>query len=773
MRTRWINKVIILVALLVLSATTGFGQASSNSDVPKGMIKGIVADKETKSPLEDVSIEVVGTTRGVITNSDGSFKIDNLTVGNYVLKLSHTGYEAFAASDIIVRSGRITTVNVELRPVIYEAEGIVVDAGYFAQTQEQVTSSVNFTAEEIRRAPGSAGDVSRIIGVLPSVAKVNDQMNSLIVRGGSPIENSFYIDNIEIPNINHFPTQGSSGGPIGLLKVDFIQDVNFSSGGYSAAYGDRLSSVMELNYREGNRERFLGQFDLNMAGFGLVGEGPLADGKGSWMFSARRSYIDLLVDAIGTGVAPRYSDYQGKLAIDATTRDKITFLGILGVDFIESGKEDALDDGDNVYGQTDIKENLFGMNWRHLWGARGYSNTSVSHVLRKGISNYFETVTERELTDYNSLEQAYQFRNENSFRISRTVRLKFGMNAKYIINEYDNFLASYIDPLGNPTREFRIDEKLTANKAGAFVSYIWNPTARLETSLGTRWDYFSFNRNSLLSPRFSFSYKFSERTSLNCSAGIYYQNLPLVILSKNSGNKDLKDPVSRHYVVGISHLLSENTRLTLEAYNKEYSNFPLDPSQAPLFVLDELFYDKGFFFNHDNLVDTGKAYSRGLELVIQKKLARDFYGMLCGSYFRSRYRDYDGIWRDRVFDNRFIFSIEGGYKPSTKWEYSVRWVVAGGSPYTPFDIQASRTVNKAVFDNSQINRQRRPTYHSLNIRFDRRFNFSGSNMIIYLDCWNVYNKQNILSYYWNEAENKQDTRNQWSFIPVLGLEWEL
>ena len=529
---------------------------------------------------------------------------------------------------------------------------------------------------------------------------------------------------------------------------------------------------MELSYGEGNRDRFLGQLDMNMAGLGLTGEGPLAGGKGSWMFSARRSYLDLLVDAIGTGVAPRYSDYQGKLTFDVTDKDKISFLGILGVDFIEAQREDALDDGNNAYGPTDIKENLVGTNWRHLWGARGYSNTSVSHIFTKSESNYFETVTERELTNYSSLEQAFQLRNENSFRLNRSNRLKFGIDAKHIINEYDNYLAAYTDPLGNPTAEFRIDDRISANKAGIFFSHIWQPVGRLETTLGLRWDYFSFNGNSHLAPRFSFSYKFTERTSLNGSAGVYYQNLPLVILSQNTGNKDLKDPVARHYVVGINHLLSENTRLTLEVYNKEYRNFPLDPSQPPLFVLDELFYDKGFFFSHDNLVDTGKAYTKGVELVIQKKLARDFYGLVSGSYFRSRYRDYDGTWRDRVFDNRYLFSVEGGYKPSNKWEYSVRWVFAGGPPFTPFDIQASQAANKAIFDRDRINQERKSAYHSLNVRFDRRFNYSGSNLILYMDFWNVYNRQNIESYYWNEAENKQDTRNQWSFLPVIGLEWE-
>jgi hypothetical protein len=762
----------LLVVLLLFTTGLGFCQSTLKADTPLGTIKGKVADMENKSPMPGVSIELVGNGQGVVSGADGIFVIEDLSVGSYVLRLGHTGYETLAVSDIIVRSGRITSVSVELKPLVFEIEGVVVDAGYFSQTREQPTSSVNFSAEEIRRAPGSAGDVSRIVSLLPSIAKVNDESNALIVRGGNPFENAFYIDNMEIPNINHYPTLGSSGGPIGLLNVDFIQDVNFSSGGFSAAYGDRLSSVMELTYREGNRDQFLGQVDMNMTGLGFTGEGPVTGGRGSWMFSARRSYLDLIVDAIGTGVAPRYSDYQGKLTYDLGPSDKLSVLGIMGLDFIELEKQDALDEGNNAYGKSDLTENLIGVNWQHLWGTAGYSNTSISHMYNNSKNNFYSTDTDRELTNYNTVEQAIQFRNENSLRTSRTVRLKFGLDAKYLSNDYDNFLAHFTDPMGNYTPENIVDQQISAQKAGVFASYIWQPTGRLEATLGARWDYFSFTGNSYLSPRLALSYRLTEKTSLNGAAGIYHQNLPMIILSKYEDNKDLADPVARQLVVGIDHLLSENTKLTIEVYDKEYDHFPLDPTQPQLFIMDELFYDLGFFASHENLVDAGRANTRGVELVLQKKLARDFYGMVSGSYFRSRYRDFDGTWRDRVFDNRYIFSAEGGYKPNNKWEFSARWVIAGGAPHTPFDLQASTAANQGIFDSDRINEERKPSYQSLNVRFDRRFNFSGSNIILFLDIWNVYGRKNVASYYWNEAENKQDVITQWSFLPIMGLEWE-
>jgi len=326
--------------------------------------------------------------------------------------------------------------------------------------------------------------------------------------------------------------------------------------------------------------------------------------------------------------------------------------------------------------------------------------------------------------------------------------------------------------MGDSTPEFSIDDRITAHKFGSFASHTWKPFDKITAFEGVRFDYFSYSKNSHISPRLSLSYQLNERTSINGSTGIYYQNLPLILLSQKEEFQNLKDPVAYHYILGLGHLLTENTKMNIEVYEKDYDNFPLDPTTPPLFILDELFYRYGFFFNHEELVDNGKAYSRGIEMMIQKKLAKDVYGLLSGSYFRTRYRDFDGIWRDRVFDNRILFSAEGGYKPNNRWEFSMRWIYAGGPPYTPFDIGASQAINRGVFDQNNINGARYPDYHSLNVRFDRRFHFSGSNLIFYFSVWNAYNRKNIASYFWDEIENKQDTTYQWSLLPVFGLEFE-
>jgi len=224
--------------------------------------------------------------------------------------------------------------------------------------------------------------------------------------------------------------------------------------------------------------------------------------------------------------------------------------------------------------------------------------------------------------------------------------------------------------------------------------------------------------------------------------------------------------------VGITHLLSPATRLSAEAYRKDYRRLPVDPSQRSLFPIDEIYYDYGVFTARDSLLAEGRAYSMGLEVVVQKRLARDVYGLASAGYSRSRYRGLDGVWRDRVFDNRLVFSVEGGYKPSSGWEFSARWIFAGGPPYTPIDTAASHSLGRTVFDETRINDARYPDYHSLNLRVDRRFNWQHRSLIVYLSVWNAYDRKNVATYYWNTETNATEPIRQWGMLPLFGLELE-
>ena len=740
---------------------------------PIGSIKGNVVDGEGLFPLIGVNVIVKDKNIGMATDLEGKFELRKLPVGNYTLVFSYIGYEQLTKTDVIVRPNRITFVDAELQQSLVKMNDVVVNAGYFSRIDNLQASSVSFSSEEIRRSPGSAGDVSRILFGLPSLAKLNDQKNSLIVRGGSPIENSFFVDNIEIPNINHYGTQGSSEGPIGLINVDFLKNVNFIAGGFGVNYGDRLSSVMEIKFREGNREQFDLQLDASFMAIGGQVEGPIANGKGSYLISAKRSYLDWIFKSTEiNGPVPTYYDFHFKVVYDISDKLKLSILSIGAIDKSYQSYDEGIKFEDNYFGGYNGNKNTVGVNLLSLWGTKGYSNFTFSHTILDIDNDVSEVSTQNNLYKNNSVEQDFSFRNNNHFKLSNKTQTQFGFDFKYTTNDYDHHYFPFTDRFGYTTPELVVNKKLNGLKAGAFFNLSWNPIEDLSITPGVRIDYFGFNKRTNISPRLNISYNINETTQIYSSGGLFSQTLPYIVLSQNKTFAELKNPFALHVILGFSHLLTEDTKFSLELYDKEYRDCPINPNQPEAFVLDQA-VENPVFMSNEKLNNTGTAYSRGVEIILQKKLAKDFYGMVSASYFRSRYKDGLGIWRDRAYDNKFTFAVEGGYKLNEEWEFSLRWIYGGGTPYTPFDSKASRAASRGIVDLTKIYGERLPEYHSLNLRVDKRFHFYNSSVVLYISVWNVYGRENIWGYAWDETKNKLKALKSWSTFPVFGIEYEL
>lgn len=756
-----------LIVLIILSSFTQAQQSQLT-----GSIMGKVYDSENKLGLPGVNVYLKDKNIGASTDIEGNFKIEKLPVGNYVIVFSYIGYSSVTLTDVIVRSNRITYQDAELIPTQLKLDSIIVSAGYFKEVENKSISSIEFSSEEIRRAPGSAGDVSRILFGLPSVAKVNDGKSSFMVRGGSPIENAFYVDNIEISNINHFATQGSTDGFFGILNVDFIKNITFNAGGFSSQYGDKLSSVMDINLREGNRNEYDGQLNLNFAGIGAQLEGPFIGNDGSFMISLNKSYLDLVMRTFANDYpAPEYYDLQTKIVYDISDQHKISFIDVFANDIYNIQYEKAIDTELNQFGNTKYITNTAGVNWQYIWGKSGYSSTSLSHTLNSRKVNFNETKSSNKFLSNNTLENKFSFRNLNFYKLNESNRFEFGIEAKYYLNDFDYTFFEYLDEYGNIKPTIKTDKTLNTINFGGFFNYQLSFLDDFDLSIGGRVDYFNYTDKVKVSPRIVLSYKLSPLTSLSGSAGIYYQNLPGLILAQSDKFKRLNTPKAIHYILSFSHLLNEETRLTIEVYQKDYFNLPVDPSQPKDFLFDQV-VTNGIFTAHSDLMSNGIAYSRGIEAMIQKKLAKDFYGMISASYSISKYKDVEGNWKNRIYDNRFNFNIEGGYKPNSDWEFSARFIYAGGAPYTPFDMQLSELNNKGILDLSKTNTVRLPDYHSLNIRVDRRFYFEKTNLVIFLSIWNVYNRDNVSAYSWNEVKNKLTKEVGWNTLPVFGIEYE-
>lgn len=739
-----------------------------------GVIKGQVVDRETREPLPGANILIENTQWGAAADQEGRFAILKVPVGSCVLRFELLGYKKVIKTDVIVKSSRITVVDVELSFQALEMEGMEVTSGYFSATDDQPVSAISLDYEEIRRSAGSYGDVSRIISVLPSVAPSSDQTNNLVVRGGNPGENAFYVDNIQIPNINHFPTQGSAGGALGVLNVELIKGVDFYSGGFSSAYGDRLSSVMDISLREGRRDGFEGQIDLNWAGFGLVGEGPLPGQKGSWLVSARRSYLDLLVKTIDVGntIAPRYGDIQAKVVYDLNKNHQLTLLEISSDDQNTADRQTAIDNEMIVFMDQKIQQNTAGINWRALWNKSGYSNTSLAYTRDRTIEDMFDTGTEAMLMKRRAISSFYTLRNVNHFSINSQHAVEFGLEAQYTLCRLKSIYGEQWDPSGKPLPPLDVFTDFSVLQQGIFINYSWAPFRRLSIQVGARADYHSKNRRTQIAPRASLAFTVSPTTTLNAAAGIYHQRLPVELAAQNKSFENLNNMKATHFIVGITQLLTENTKFSLEIYRKEYTHFPMDPQQPGFFIIDEPFYNNGFYRPYAKLLDSGRALSQGVEIMLQKKLAKNIYGLLSASWFRSLYHDIQNITRNRTFDQRFLVSAEGGYKPNKRWEFSLHWTYSGGRPFTPFDVQASSTAKTGILDPVRVNAVRYPNFNWLNIRVDRRFNFHQSNLVAYLSIYNVLGQKNVSAYYWHPERNEQEIIYQWGSLPIFGIEYE-
>jgi len=597
---------------------------------------------------------------------------------------------------------------------------------------------------------------------MPGVASTTDSINELVVRNGNPIENLTLFDNIELPNSNHFGDHGGTGGPIGMINVDFIRESNFYTGGFPAKYGDKLSSVLDIKLREGNRKELATDIDLSMAGVGGVLEGPLLTDKGSWLLSYRKSYLGLIKGQFGLTAVPQYSDLQGKVVCDVTPKHKLSLVGIGGIDYINitETEEDAYS-GDAAWVLSDSNQYGVGLNWQSLFSKKGYSVLTLSHVFNRFL---IELRDEDDLQEYmeRSWERETTVKGEVHYNFNPGNQLTAGLKAMAVNFKHNTwskdweFYSDEVDAVIT-LPGLRLDEKVQSYKAAAYLHHNWAPLDRLNLKAGLRFDYFDYIQAKNVSPRFGVSYEPGPKTTLNGSFGFFYQAPPYILLTLDPKNKELKNLHANHYVLGLEHLFRDDLKFTIEFYNKDYDNYTTSESDSTRI-----------------LVNDGEGYGRGVDIFLQKKLSGGLYGLVSYSYSIARAKTPKAGEFDWDYDYRHVFTLIAGYKLSDKWEISGKWRYMGGRPYTP--IIGSRKLASGdyvpIYDEENPNSERFPPYHRLDLRFDRRFHFESWNLVTYFDMQNVYNRRNIWYYLWDRDNKEEDEVYQWGLLPIGGFSVE-
>jgi hypothetical protein len=783
---------VLLFVLAVLSLGNLSGQ--------QGVIKGKVVDAVNNEPLPFANVIIRGTTNGATTDLDGNYEL-KVEPGLYNVEASFVGYRTKIEYEVQVTKAKPRFLDFELEQSSESLEEVTVSAqDQFEKIAESPVSLNRLGINEIRRNPGGNQDISIVIQSLPGVASTPNFRNDIIIRGGGPNENKFYLDGIEIPTINHFATQGAGGGPVGLINVNFLREVDLYTGAFPINQSNALSSVMDLRLKEGRSDKLGGIFQVGASEVGLTLEGPLGE-KTTFLASARRSYLQFLFSLFELSFLPTYNDFQFKVKHKINDKNQITVLGLGAIDQFRLN----LDANETLEQQFQLQALPVNEQWNYSIGAkythfgkRSFTNVILSRFMLNNTAEKYQDNDETsiKLLDYESQEIENKLRVENIFR-SKNLRATTGFGfeeAKYNTETLDRQV-----PAGSPPIFYSSDLRIYK------YSFFGSATRsffeeRLSLTLGLRGDGNTFNDNmanplNQLSPKVALSYNINSELSFNANYAIYHQLPPYTTLGFRNTmgdlvNTDLKYIRSEHFVAGLTYYLPWSAKISVEGFYKRYSQYPFILTDS--ISLANLGSDFGVIGNRP-AVSTSVGRSYGLEFLYQQKLYKGWFGTMAVTLVTSEFEDKNGVFIPSSWDNRYIVTLTAGKKFGQKWEVGAQYQLLGGAPFTPGDVvngsivQVYDRVGRILPDYDRLNTQRFDAFNRLNFRITRKFYFDKFSLDIYFDVQNAlgtsvegppnyipdpdanpptYTDPNtgIERYFLRELENSQGTA-----IPSIGL----
>lgn len=727
----------------------------SSALIGQGIIQGRVYDNITQESVPLANIVIQGTSIGAQSDFDGLYKIENVEPGLYNLEVSYLGFKKQIIYEVQVSNNRPAEVDFALEQDTRQLEAVEITADPFNKTEESPVSLRTIGLNEIQRNPGGNRDISRAIQSLPGVASSVSFRNDILIRGGGPNENRFFIDGIEIPVINHFSTQGATGGPVGMINVDLLKEVDFYSGAYPANKGNTLSSVLDFKFKDGRKDRLGGSFTVGASEVGATVEGPIGD-KTTFVLSARRSYLQFLFQIFGLPFLPTYNDLNVKVKISPNNQHSINFIALGALDNFTLNL-DANETEDQKYLLRTIPVND---QWNYTIGAKytnfrekSYSNLVIS---RSHLNNTAEKYQDNDdstednlILNYASEEIENKLRLENVLRISG-YKILAGAGYEFITYKNETFKR-----ISTPIGIFDIDydSKLNINKYNAFTQvskeYLDN---RLTVSAGFRIDGNDYSEDmsnpfDQFSPRLSLSYKIAPKWALNFNTGIYYQLPPLTALGYRENDElvnidnGLKHIKNKQLVAGIEFNPENNAKLTVEGFYKFYNDYPF--SLVNQVALANLGADFGVI-GDEKVVSTATGRAYGFEFLAQQKLYKGFYGILAYTFVYSEFEDRNGDYVPSSWDSRHIISLTAGKKFKRNWELGAKWRFQSPLPYTPIDLERSSLrpvwdiTGTGLPDFSLLNTKRLASFHQLDLRVDKKYFFKKWNIDFYFDIANAY-----------------------------------
>lgn len=720
-------------------------------------VKGVVMSRATGEGLPFVSVGIWNTPMGTMTDSLGNYFIGNLSPGMYRIQVSSVGYKTYVSPEFRISSYDYT-LDIALEESQVALSEVSVVAAPFRSSIESPIAMRVIGVQEIEKSPGANRDISKVVNSFPGVASAvgNGYRNDLMIRGGGPSENKFFLDGVEIPNINHFSTQGASGGPVGIIDADLIREVNFYTGAFPVSRGNALSSVFDFKLLDGTPDKYTFKGTVGASELALTSKGHIGN-KTTYIVSVRQSYLQLLFSLLDMPFLPRYTDAQFKVKTRFSQEHELMVLGLGAIDNMKLNTETDPEDESKQYLLNylpTIKQNTYtlGAVYKHYSGnhtqtvvlSRSFMNNS-NIKYRDNDESSTDNLTLRLKSD--EIENHLRFENRSLVGL---FDLTTGFNVDYAVYRNNTFQRAFTDI----SKEIRYKTDLGLFKWGIFATSGYKSADdRFSASFGFRLDacnYSSLTDNPFkqFSPRLSLSYNLIGNFFLNGSIGRFYQLPAYTTMGYQEDNvlinkSRLKYVCSDQAVVGVEYYINKWARLTVEGFYKKYTHSPLSLRDSiPLACKGT---DYGVSGN-EAASSTARGRAYGLEVMLRWFGMGRFTALASYTWYRSQFEDpATGIYIPSAWDYRHLFTLSGTYKLPKNWDIGLKFRLMGGAPYTPYDEYTSSLVPawdataRPYYDYDRYNTGRLKTFYEADIRVDKSFYFKGVMLGFYVDLQNVLN----------------------------------
>jgi len=743
------KKVCIFLSIILLW-TTALAQ--------KGTIKGRIYDAKSNHPIEFATIVIQGTTTRSTSDLEGNYSFTGIEPGFKRIVVNFLGYETTVSAEFQIQGNQISYIDVGILESTKELAEVTIRQNISLKKIDSPLSLIKIGVQDIEKSAGANRDVSKVVMSLPGVGATAQNRNDLIVRGGGPSENVFYLDGVEIPVINHFATQGSSGGSVGVINPDFVREINFYTGAFPANRGNALSSVMDIKQKDGSKDRIHSKLSVGASDAALTLDGPLGK-KSTFILSARQSYLQFLFSAIGLPFLPTYTDFQLKNKITLNAKNELTLIGIGAIDDMTLNTK--------IKNQTESQRYILAYlptykQWNYAIGtvykhfAENYFDTWVlsRNMLHNANFKYLDNdETKSKTSNYLSDEAENKIRFERSFP-DMPVRFLFGGGLKYAHYTNDTYRQLFYN---NTVNELNYSTKLNlfGYQVFAQVSDEYDDD-QLKLSFGTSLSGNNFNQNmknplNQFSPRLSASYALTGKLDLNANVGRYSMQPSYTTLGfRNSAgvlvnqNENLRYIQSNQAILGFEYRPAEKMRMSLEGFYKYYQNYTLSVKDGLSTASKGTEYGQ---VGDEEIVSTGKGRAYGMELLVKVMEMSNLNITTTYTFFRSEFTDKNNIYHPSSWDTKHLLNLLASYKLPKNWNIATRWRFMGGAPYTPIDEALSSTKSawdvqsQPYLDYNRFNTLRFGSSHVLDVRIDKEFYFSKWVLNVYTDIQNVYNFQ--------------------------------